>query len=228
MGAVVSLLTTVDSVLDGAVVLEQPAQGHGYRFNVDAVLLARFAVHGRGAFSHLVDLGAGVGAVAFCAGKLASIKALTLVDDDAAACALARRNADRAGLADHVRVVECDVSRVQSADIGPADIVVMNPPYTPDRAGRVSPVQARDRSRRGSVVPFVQAAARLLSGSDSRLCACYPARSLVQLLQAIDSAGLHARRGAMVHPSESKPARIALIEASTQSGEFRLEPPVFG
>ncbi|HPB99699.1 MAG TPA: hypothetical protein PKW66_27500, partial [Polyangiaceae bacterium] len=56
--------TTIDGFFDGALWLEQPAPGFGYRANEDSLLLASFASRCRPAKTTLIDLGAGVGTVA--------------------------------------------------------------------------------------------------------------------------------------------------------------------
>jgi tRNA1(Val) A37 N6-methylase TrmN6 len=222
------LQTTVDSLIDGAVVLEQPAPGQGYRFNADSVLLADFAMRGRQVVTHLVDLGAGVGAVALCAARNGRVQRVTMVDCEPVACELARRNAERAGLSDAACVIECGVEQLEASALGPVDVVVMNPPYTADGAGRASPVRGRDRARRGSLEPFVDAASRLLTDNGGRAFVCQPAGSLVHLLRSIESAGLCARAGAFVFPSKQRPARIVLLEFGRESGPFSLEPDRFG
>lgn len=212
--------TTIDALMDGAVVLEQPAPGEGYRFNVDAVLLAQFAVRGRDGVEHLIDLGAGVGPVALCVARLTRLTRATLIEMDPASCELARGNVARAGL--RADVIEGDVTSVE----GNADLIVCNPPYSAPHAGRASPVQGRDRARRGDVQPFLKACSRVL-GAGAGACFCYPVVSMVGLLKSAEAVGLKARRAAFVHPAIERPARIVLVEFG-RSGGFELEEAVVG
>src|SRR5882672_4038855 len=55
---------THDSLFTGAIRLDQPAPGHGYRANVDAILLAAFAARTGFPARVVLDLGSGVGTVA--------------------------------------------------------------------------------------------------------------------------------------------------------------------
>ncbi|HEY0465824.1 MAG TPA: hypothetical protein VGC79_16540, partial [Polyangiaceae bacterium] len=87
--------TTTDTLYDGAVMLRQPARG--YRVNVDALLLASFAAHGRRADLAL-DLGAGVGSVALGLHHLGAAARFALVEREAPLIALADENARSAGL----------------------------------------------------------------------------------------------------------------------------------
>lgn len=201
--------TTTDTILDGAVELEQPAHGAGYRFNVDSVHLARFvAPHVTG--GHLVDLGAGVGTVALCIAALASPTRLTLVELDPAACVLADRNVRRAGWSERAEVIQADLACWRPAGLCP-QYVVANPPYTREGAGRTAKVARVHRARHGEVRVFMRAAARLMGGEAS-FALCYPAHSLVQLLAAAGEFGLGASRVAFVHARAALPARLALVE----------------
>ncbi len=54
---------------------------------------------------------------------------IVLTDRDAGACAAARANAERAGVAGDVEIVQCAISDVDLASLGPAGLVLTNPPY---------------------------------------------------------------------------------------------------
>ncbi len=141
----VELPYTVDALFGGRVSLLQPARGHGYRVNVDAILLASFAAQARPHAEVAVDLGAGVGAVSLSLMRLASVDRLVLVERDEAVAALARRNLELNAVADRATVQVGDLwvplPQQLPAIVGTADLVVTNPPYTPaSRSGRARPV----------------------------------------------------------------------------------------
>lgn len=54
---------------------------------------------------------------------------IVLTDRDAGACEAARANAERAGVAGDVEVVQCALSDVDLSSLGPAGLVLTNPPY---------------------------------------------------------------------------------------------------
>jgi tRNA1Val (adenine37-N6)-methyltransferase len=222
----VTVPTTLDALLAGAVRLEQPAPGHGYRFNVDAVLLAQFAAHAAPSATSLLDLGAGVGAVTLCLAHARGFDSMTLVDSDADVCEIARRNLARAGLSPIATVLERDIALCDPSNTPVAQLVVFNPPYTDERAGRRGRVAAKDRARRGDAAAFVRSAARLLADEASRACMCLPASSLMCALQWIESSGLHPARCVFVHPTRSRPARIVLLEMSREQAAFELQGPL--
>lgn len=218
-------------MLDGAVVLEQPAPKHGYRVNVDAIHLARFAALGATPNSHVVDLGAGVGAVALCFGHLAGAASLSLIEVDANACELARRNLDRAGWSSRSAVLCADVAAVKTHDLRHApNVLLSNPPYTPMHAGRPSRVAEIDLARRGDVTRFLQCASRLLADRAGGVCAvCYPVQGMTRLLADAARAGLQLQRATFVHARSDVSARLALV-AFTPTGQRctpTITPPWF-
>src|SRR6187399_45249 len=89
------LAVSDDSLLGGRVRFRQPE--HGYRVNVDSLLLAQFACAGRSA-RVAVDLGAGIGLVALLVAHFGAARELLLVEREPALAAIARDNLERAGV----------------------------------------------------------------------------------------------------------------------------------
>lgn len=225
----INLATTCDGLLGGRVLLEQPAPGHGYRFNVDSVHLAEFVATScnRNAGT-MIDLGAGVGALGLCVCSLCTVSTAWFIEADPELGEIARRNVDRAGFGERIAVIQSLVQDCTAANVGVrADIVVTNPPYTLPHAGRVSPNASRDRARRGSLGDFIAAAARLLSPSGS-LFFCYPARELTSTLHLLHSYSLTCVGLRAVHAVLSQPARIVLVQASLGEprAPLQVHPPL--
>jgi len=98
-----------------------------YRF----VRFLKQALAGRGPFERLVDMGAGSGAAAICAAALLPGTRLTLIDTNSEALRLARINAAAAGI--EVETVEGGSLDAVEGDF---DLLIANPPYIVDEAGR--------------------------------------------------------------------------------------------
>lgn len=214
---------THDALLDGRLRLAQPAEG--YRVNVDAVWLAAFAADGAKPPRHVVDLGAGVGAVGL---SLAAVGAprVTLVELDPALAALARVNAAPFGAVVH----EGDVRDLVAPNdlAATADLVVCNPPYFVE--GQSRPAAARHARARlgeaGLLTAFVRAARRTL-GAAGRACFVHPVGALPNLLEALSTAGLPPKRLRLVHPLPDRAASVALVEAKpARPGGLRVLPPL--
>jgi len=223
-------LTTEDALFGGAVVLVQPARGHGYRANVDALLLAGFALRPRPA-RLVVDLGAGVGTVALALDHLGGARSLLLIERQAHLVELARANIARNGLASRARVEHLDLAEgldpALPHAIRSADLVVANPPFvTLARARTSTPQGSRWEARHGELGPFVRAAADALAHR-GRACFVYPAHALLDLMALSRRFGLEPKRLRMVHGAAGRPARVALVElARAKPGGLVIEPPL--
>ena len=128
-----------DKFLCGRLRLLQPIKG--YRAATDPVLLAAACPAEPG--QSVLDLGCGAGAAALCLGHRVAGLTLSGLELQPAYADLARRNADRNGIA--VDVHEGDLTRMPSALRQDFDHVIANPPYYP-AGGSPSPNAARARA----------------------------------------------------------------------------------
>lgn len=173
--------TTIDRLLGGRVALEQPRRG--YRAGADAVLLAASCPARPG--ERVLDIGAGVGAVALClAARIKGLEALALeLRPELAALATANAVANGVALAVHVG----DVARPPRELLERSfDHVLMNPPFFA-ATGSASPEALRDlarREREGGLELWVEAALRRLR-QGGRLGAVLPAALLPRFLAAL-------------------------------------------
>jgi tRNA1(Val) A37 N6-methylase TrmN6 len=192
-----------------------------YRTNEDSLLLAAFCPRVRGT---VFDLGAGVGVIGLAVAAASPEAKIVLVERDPEAIEIAKRNAK--GLA-RVSVLEGDVRAIANAHRGEATLVVCNPPYVPEGRGRAPRAGKRD-AKMGDPDPFL-AATRTFLGRRGSACFVYPTTNLLDFLIAMRKRGLEPKRIQLVHPSASKPARVALIEAkAAKRGGLVIEAPLLG
>lgn len=128
---------TEDGFLGGRLTLFQP---HGYgRAGIDAAFLAAAVPAEAG--ERALELGSGAGAAGLCLARRvegATVQGLELQPE---LVALARRNAERNGLADRARFAAGDLrDRPESLRRIAFDHVLMNPPYHPAETTRPSPI----------------------------------------------------------------------------------------
>jgi tRNA1Val (adenine37-N6)-methyltransferase len=212
------------ALLDGKVVLHQPARGEGYRVNVDALHLAAFAGAPGRRVRDAADLGAGVGAVALALLSAGAADRVRLVEVEARAVALARKNLAENGWSARGDVVHADVLRAAHDHPGSAQLVVCNPPFVEPGRGRVPSEPSRARARSGGLAAFAEAA-RIFLARRGRACFVYPANELATLLETLRGAGLEPKRLRAVHASASRPARVVLVEAQpAKRGGLVVEP----
>ena len=220
---------TTDAFLGGRVVLVQPQKGH--RAGLDAALLQ--AVVPFDASGLLIDIGAGVGTVAFSAAARAPRLTAVALERDPALVELARAALQlpaNAGFSARVRLVTAD-----AADLGAvrntigeaaADWVLMNPPFdTPGRV-RQSPERARREAHVGGaelLQAWCRTAAALLSPAGT-LGIIHRAEALPAVLQALAGA-FGGMRVLPAHPFAGAPASRIVVRAERASrAPFSLLP----
>ena len=201
--------------------LSQP--GAGFRFSMDALLLASFV--GLGGVRRVADLGCGCGVVGF--GVLLRDEALGArvvgVDLNPEMVSCARENVVRLGFEGRVEIVEGDVGDVRAGTGLRAesfDLVVCNPPYRVPGTGRRPPDAGRDAARfegGASVGAFVGAASLLLKNRKRAAFIGLPER-LPELVADMGAKRLAPKRLLLVHSRADEPARLALVEAVKNGG----------
>jgi 16S rRNA G966 N2-methylase RsmD len=122
--------------------------GSGYRVNVDSLLLLAFAGDRR--VDRVVDLGAGVGALALLALHRGIAKRALLVEASAELVLLAQKNLAHAGFEGEAR--RLDLRREKLSETG-VPLVLCNPPYYPPKSHRPARDPSRALARSGELDP---------------------------------------------------------------------------
>jgi tRNA1Val (adenine37-N6)-methyltransferase len=216
---------TVDSILGGAITLIQPRGG--YRFSVDAILLARFVAVRAG--DRVLELGAGCGVIAMILAALSKPKEIVAVELQPALAKLIAENA----AANHARITAICADLRNRAIPGVAsrsfDLVIANPPYRRMLAGRASPDPERRAARSetsGTLDDFVTAAARYMRAG-ARVAMVFTADRSIDLIASLRAHALEPKRIRFVHPHRDRPASTILVEARSGAGvEATIEPPL--
>ncbi|MHB8149636.1 MAG: tRNA1(Val) (adenine(37)-N6)-methyltransferase [Desulfobulbia bacterium] len=207
-----------ESLFGGTLRCLQPRQG--YRFSVDAVLLAHFLTPQPEA--RILDLGAGCGVVSLILSHRWPTANLVALELQPRLAEVVRRNVAINSLASRVTVLEGDCRRI--ADLLPPnsfDWVAANPPYHPTASGRHHPETERSQARHeilGGIGEMAQAASFALK-SGGRAAFVYPAARVEILLSVLRENGLAPKRLRMVHAYPEAEAGLVLVEAVKDGGE---------
>ena len=198
---------TQDALLGGRVRLAQPARG--YRAGVDAVFLAAACPARPG--QRVLDLGCGVGAAALCLAARVPGLVLAGVERDATAAALARANAQAAGVA--MEVTTADIADLP-ADLRQArfDHVIANPPYF-RRDASVPSGEAYREAAMGEATPlalWLEVAAKRLAPKGWLTLVHRPDR-LADILGNLRDLGSVAVQP--LAPRAGRPAHLVLVRA---------------
>jgi tRNA1Val (adenine37-N6)-methyltransferase len=217
---------TLDAIFNGGLTLSQPRTG--YRFSVDALLLADFARVNPGQL--VVDLGTGVGVIALALARRMGRGRVLAVEVQARLADCARKNVSANPSPVDIRVLEMDWSDLGMNEVDrPVDVVVCNPPYRRLGAGRLNPDAEEAVARheiKGGLASAARTAKRLLVKGGS-LFVIYPASRLAGSFARLTDSSFEPKRLRMIHSRAGEEARLALIEARSGGGEeLTVEPPL--
>jgi tRNA1Val (adenine37-N6)-methyltransferase len=217
---------TCDALFNGELLLYQDQDG--YRFSLDAVLLAgltRIEDSDR-----IIDLGTGCGVVPLILAHRKQGQECVGVEIQSELVELARKNVAANGCGSRVQIAAMDYREAPCHfSPGAFDLVVSNPPYRRLTTGRINPNRQRAQARHeitGSVED-VYAAAKFLLPDGGRLAVVYSATRLARLMVAASRHGFAAKRLTLIHSREGSPASLVHLECRKAGGEeLRVEPPL--
>ncbi len=198
---------TLDSFYHGRIRLIQKKRG--YRFSVDAPLLADFIEIRAG--ESVLELGTGNGVIPLLLSSR-SFRRLVALELQPALAALARRNVLLNGLEDRIAVLETDLRSFEAAE--PFDVAFSNPPYIRRRGGHLSLSAEKSMAKHEigcDISDIMQAAAQALS-RDGRCYFVYPAARRADFDRARETSGLKTRRLRLVRSKAEDPPRWILAE----------------
>ncbi len=200
----------------------------GFRFGMDAVLLADFArVEER---DRAADFGAGTGILPLLLagrGHGAHFDAFEIQPEMAD---MAKRSVRLNGLTERIAVHSCPVERADEVvSPGSLDVIVCNPPYGVPGTTLLNPEKtlslARHQSEDG-LTSWFRMAYRLLRGK-GRFAMVYPAPRMLEAMTALSRARLEPKRFRLIYPHADKPANLVLIEAMKDAkAMLHPEPPL--
>lgn len=214
---------TLDAIGQGAVRLIQ--RRRGYRFSIDAVLLATFvgACEGR-----VIDLGTGCGIIPLLMAAQGARRIVGL-EIQQGLSALAKRNVSLNGREREIEIVEGDLREVpRFFEKGSFDVVVSNPPWHAVKAGVPSPNRERAVARHETSVTIecVAAAARHLLKANGTAWFVYPTGRFTDLVAAFVPQRLFPRRTRHVHDRADRKGLLVLCEFAP-FGRYEILPPLF-
>lgn len=209
---------TIDSIWSPRIRIKQPARG--YRFALDAILLAHFLSCGES--DDVLEVGCGVGVVAVLLSHLQKFRKLTCVEIQPELAGLARFNLRENGV-DAAEVLDADIREISGVQ---ADLVYSNPPYRKAGAGRLNPQEQKAIARheiRMTLQDLFVAAERLLKPG-GRLTTILPDFREQDFRGLAESRGFRFRDLQYVHSFAPEPPAFFLSTLSREAGPLRERP----
>ena len=218
---------TVERLNIGDLQLLQPRQG--YRFGLDAILLANF-IQAKPK-QRLIDLGTGSGIIPLLVSVLTPVREIVGFELQERLMHLACRNVSLNGLDERIRIMQGNLKEVSSYfRAGEFDLLCSNPPYRKLGNGRINPgtEQAIARHEVACELDDLLRAAKFLLKPGGKLFLIYLPERLGELLTALQRYRLEAKRIRCIHSAKQTPASLVLVEAQRDaSSGLIVLPPLF-
>jgi tRNA1Val (adenine37-N6)-methyltransferase len=218
---------SVDEILGGRLKILQKVKG--YRFSLDAFLLADFVQLKR--ISRVLDLGAGGGILSLILSQRRQCRHITGIEIQGPLVDIMKRNIKINRLSDKIKVCRGDVRKIETI-INPHafDAVVLNPPYRRLTAGKINPNHQKAIARHeieGAIGDFLKAAAYALK-KYGHVYIIYPAARAVELIYKMRINQLEPKRVRTVYSHRDSAGEFILVEGLKEGGEeLKIMPPLF-
>jgi tRNA1Val (adenine37-N6)-methyltransferase len=217
---------TADSFFNGRIQIKQHRSG--YRFSIDAILLA---AHARpGPEDTVLDLGTGCGIIPMILAyrnpgiDVYGIEVQTDLAD------IATLNITENGLNDQITVLCMDMKALNlEMTSGPVDLVVSNPPFRKAESGRINPNRQRAVARheiKATLYDVVETGRRMLR-TGGRFVIIYLAERMTDILTQMRKAGIEPKSIRTIHSGIETVAKLVLVEGKKggRSG-IKIGPPL--
>ncbi len=211
---------TLDSFYHGRILVLQKEKG--YRFSVDAPLLADFIQ--TKASDEILELGAGNGIISL----LLSIKPfrhITAVEIQESLADLAKRNIKLNNLENQITVVQEDLRHYDPGR--KYDVIFSNPPYIKKGQGHLSLIEEKSIAKheiKCDIYDVIHKTVQLLK-SKGRAYFIFLTRRKKDLLQVIEREGLKLKSMRYVHPRQDSPPHFLMVECDFSSERGTTWPP---
>ena len=212
---------TLDSFYHGRVLLLQKKRG--YRFSVDAPLLADFIRTRPG--DRLLELGAGNGIISLLLSRK-PFQRIVCLEVQPGLADLARRNVALNRLEERIMVLEQDFRAFEPKER--FDLVFSNPPYIKGRGGHLSRSEEKSIAKheiKGDIFDIMRTAGRVLE-KDGRACFVFPVKRRGDFDMALEKVGLKMKTLRLVHSRRGEPARWFLSECRFEAPCQEVLPPL--
>lgn len=200
----------------------------GYRFSLDAVLLAGFAEPKAG--EKVFDLGTGSGVIPLLLWLREPEIRVTGLELQERLAEQAQRSVSFNRLDEQINIIQGDLKELKGEWLGQWDVVIANPPFfTVREGGRVNEITEKAIARHEiacTLEDIVKAAQRLLKGR-GRFLLIHRVERLQALVDLLSRYHFTLTRLAFVHPHEDSPANLALVEGKLGGGSpLKILPPI--
>jgi tRNA1Val (adenine37-N6)-methyltransferase len=202
---------THDSFLNGNLIVRQLKSG--YRFSIDAILLAEHARLKPG--DRVVDIGTGCGIISLILAHRHPMIQIFGIEIQKELADIAMMNVIANNMDKRIHIFNIDAKKIASSMFsGCVDAVICNPPHREAGSGKINPNNQIAVARHEiamTVENLIGAAARVLCRG-GKFLTIYPARRLIGVLTSMRSFSLEPKKICMIHSKSNTNAIRCLIE----------------
>lgn len=184
----------------------------GFRFSVDAVLIANFLNIKSGSLT-VVDIGTGTGIVPLLISDNPHIKKVYGIEIQKENSELARRSIIYNGLEEKIEIVNADIKKFK-VDFK-VDMIVTNPPYIKSENGKISENRVKALSKHEielTIKELIENSKRILKSGGSFNIICRTNR-FQETIYLLSENNFYVKRLRTVHTKPGKEAILFMIEA---------------
>lgn len=218
--------TLDDLQLNGINIIQKKS---GFRFGVDAVILANFAKVKNGA--KVIDLCTGTGIIPLIIAGKTKAKDIIGVEIQECFAEMAGRSVALNNLEERMRFVCGDLKdKEMLKSLGRADVVTVNPPYKLMNSGIKNPndTLAIARHEIKCSLEDVISSSRIILKDNGRLYIVHRPERLADIFCLMRKYKIEPKRVRMVHPSANKAPNIVLVEGQRDGRPFlKFDEPLY-
>ncbi|KJS87909.1 MAG: hypothetical protein JM58_02565 [Peptococcaceae bacterium BICA1-8] len=198
-----------DLILGGLKIIQKTG---GFRFSLDAILLAHFATVKKG--YRIIDLGTGTGIIPLILTTRAHELDITGVEIQEEAAQMAKRSLALNQLLD-IKIINADLRKLGEEHWGHYDLVISNPPYLTLNQGKISPSEEIALSRheiKCSLEDLIRSGEKLVKNR-GKFALIHRAERLAEIIAHLNTYKLEPKRIRLIHPYLAESANLLLVEA---------------
>lgn len=217
---------TLDDLIVGNMKLIQAV--HGYRFSLDAVLLAHFP--DLTGVNQVVDLGTGSGIIPHLLTVRSPDVRITGIEIQTEMAERARRSVRLNQLENRIEIIQADIREIEKTlPRGSAELVLSNPPFWRKGEGHISsnPEEAAARHELNLNLDELADSGAYLLEQRGRMAIIQRAERLEDVMETFRRHKLFLKRLRVIHSFVGRSATLVLIEAvKSRRGSMTILPPL--
>jgi tRNA1Val (adenine37-N6)-methyltransferase len=201
---------TTDTFFNGKISVKQGRSG--YRFSIDAVILASLVKTKSG--DRILDIGTGAGIISLILAYRNPEISICGVEIQKSLADIAVLNVKDNNIEDRVKILCADIKNLNINTVsGPFDIIVCNPPYRKAESGRINPDNQRAVARHEidiTIGDILNASGRFLN-IQGRFTMIYPTERIAGMLADMRLSGIEPKLLRFIHSKSKSESKLMVV-----------------